>query len=105
MVPIECHKYRGPRREAFGSFRCSSLQWRPPLQWSLMKETALTYPNCFTHVECEWPWVNQRLNTFCRKGCLGREARWLNTWSLSRHLISMENSSFFLLPDRLSQSS
>ena len=26
MVPIECHKYRGPRREAFGSFRCSSLQ-------------------------------------------------------------------------------
>ena len=39
--------------------------------------------------------VNKKLNSFCRKGCLGREARWLNTWSLSRHLISMENSRFY----------
>ena len=38
--------------------------------------------------------VNQRLNTFCEKGCPGREAHWLNTQGLSRHLISMENSRF-----------
>jgi hypothetical protein len=34
--------------------------------------------------------VSQRLNSFCRKGCPGREAHWLNT----RYLISMENSRF-----------
>jgi hypothetical protein len=27
--------------------------------------------------------VNQRLNTFCRKGCPGREAHWLNTLGLA----------------------
>jgi hypothetical protein len=34
------------------------------------------------------------LNTFCRKGCPGRKAHWLNTQGLSRYLISMENSNF-----------
>ena len=38
--------------------------------------------------------MNQGLNTFCRKGCPGREAHWLNTRGLSRYLISMENSRF-----------
>lgn len=37
--------------------------------------------------------VNQGLNTFCRKGCLGRRAH-TKHWALSRHLISMENSWF-----------
>ena len=36
--------------------------------------------------------VNQGLNTFCWKECLGRDAHWLNTWDLSRYLINMENS-------------
>ena len=36
--------------------------------------------------------VDQRLNTFCKKECPGREAYWLNTQSLSGYLISMENS-------------
>ena len=39
--------------------------------------------------------VDQRLNTFCRKECPGRKAHWLNTWGLSRHLISMEKSKFY----------
>jgi hypothetical protein len=38
--------------------------------------------------------VNQRLNTFCRKGCPGKEAHWLNTGGLSRYLIRMENCRF-----------
>lgn len=38
--------------------------------------------------------VNQGLNILCRKKCLGREAHWLNTWSLSVYSISMENSMF-----------
>jgi hypothetical protein len=38
--------------------------------------------------------MNQGLNTFCRKGCPGREAHWLNTRGLSGYLISMENSRF-----------
>ena len=33
--------------------------------------------------------MNQGLNTFCSKGCSGREAHWLNTQGLSRYLISM----------------
>jgi hypothetical protein len=37
--------------------------------------------------------VNQGLNTFCRKGCSGREAHWLNIQGLSR-FISMEYSRF-----------
>jgi hypothetical protein len=37
--------------------------------------------------------VDQRLNTFFRKECLGREAYWLNLpQSPSRYLISMKNS-------------
>ena len=39
-------------------------------------------------------YVDQRLNTFCRNGCPGREAHWLNTRGLSRYLISTENSRF-----------
>lgn len=35
--------------------------------------------------------VDQGLNTFCRSGCLGREAHWLNTQGLSRCLMSMES--------------
>lgn len=35
--------------------------------------------------------VNQGLNTFCRKGCVGRRAHTKHR-ALSRHLISMENS-------------
>lgn len=31
--------------------------------------------------------VDQGLNTFCRRGCLGREAHWLNTQGLSRCLM------------------
>ena len=38
--------------------------------------------------------VDQRLNTFCRKECLGRKAYWLNPQGPSRYLISMENSLF-----------
>ena len=38
--------------------------------------------------------VNQGLNTLCGKECSGREAHWLSTQSLSRYLISMENSRF-----------
>ena len=40
-------------------------------------------------------YVDQRLNTFCRNGCPGREAHWLNTRGLSRYHISMENSRFY----------
>ena len=36
--------------------------------------------------------VGQRLNTFCRKDCLGREADWPKPWGPSRYLISIENS-------------
>lgn len=36
--------------------------------------------------------VNQELNSFCRKECLGREADWLNLLVLSRYLIIMERS-------------
>jgi hypothetical protein len=38
--------------------------------------------------------VDQTLNTFCKKGCPGRGAHWLNTQGLSSYLISMENSRF-----------
>jgi hypothetical protein len=41
--------------------------------------------------------VNQRLNTFFRKECPGREAHWLTTQGLSRYLISMENSRFLAM--------
>lgn len=40
------------------------------------------------------PRVNQRLNTSCRMECPGKEVHWLDTPSLSRYLISMENSRF-----------
>jgi hypothetical protein len=40
--------------------------------------------------------VNKKLNSFCRKGCLGREAHWLNTQGLSRYLISTKNSRFYV---------
>lgn len=46
-----------------------------PPWWSLMKETALACPNCLfmAHEDsCDLLRVNQRLNTFCRKGRLGR---------------------------------
>lgn len=36
----------------------------------------------------------QSLNTFCRKRGPGREAHWLDTRDLSRHLISMEKAGF-----------
>ena len=36
--------------------------------------------------------VDQRLNTFRRKECPGREACWLNCQGPSRYLIGMENS-------------
>ena len=38
--------------------------------------------------------VNQRLNTFDRKGCPGREVNGLYPWGLSSYLISLENSRF-----------
>ena len=38
--------------------------------------------------------VNHGLNTFCGKECPGREAHWLKTGDLSRHLIIMEKSRF-----------
>jgi hypothetical protein len=47
-------------------------------------------------------WVNQRLNIFHIKGCLGREAHWLNTRSLAKYPITMENS---MQCDQLSWSS
>ena len=39
--------------------------------------------------------VNQELNTFCGKECPGKEVHWLDTPSLSRYLISMENSGIY----------
>ena len=38
--------------------------------------------------------VKQGVNTLFRKECPGRDAYWLTTLDLSRHLISMENSRF-----------
>lgn len=38
--------------------------------------------------------VSQRLNTFYRKGCPGKEVHWLHTYGLARHLINMKNSRF-----------
>jgi hypothetical protein len=43
--------------------------------------------NAYTLLE-----VKQGLNMFCRKECPSREADWLDTWVLSKYLISMENS-------------
>ena len=36
--------------------------------------------------------VDQRLNTFCRKGCPGREAYCLDPQAPSQYLISRENT-------------
>ena len=65
-------------------------------QWqSLMKEMVLACLNCFifmVNVNISLLLrVNQGLNNFFRKGCLGREAHRLNT----RYLISMQNSRFY----------
>jgi hypothetical protein len=68
----------------------------PSPQPSLMRETAIACPNSVIHggCECKCLRVTQELNTFCRKGCPRREAHWLNTRSLSRYFISMENFRF-----------
>ena len=69
-----------------------------PPRWFLMRETVL---GSKLFIDCSlWKMdayqllrVDQRLNTFCRKECLGREAYWLNLpQSPSRYLISMKNS-------------
>lgn len=41
--------------------------------------------------------VDHRLNSFCRKECLGREAYWLNPQGSSRYLISMEDSVLYAM--------
>ena len=63
----------------------------------VLDETVLACPNCLFLAEKDannFLRVDQGLNTFCRKGCPGREAHWLNTRGLSGYLISMENSRF-----------
>ena len=59
--------------------------------------TVLTCPKCLLVVKInayDLLRVDQRLNTFCRKECLGREGYWLNPWGLSIYiyLIRMQNS-------------
>lgn len=66
----------------------------------LMKETVLACPDCLFMVDEDalvLLRVNQELNTFCRKGCPGRKAHWLNTWVLSRYLVSIENIRFYAM--------
>ena len=62
-----------------------------------MRETVPACPNClFTEEKDIYDLlrVDQRVNTFCKKGCLGREAYWLNPWGLSRYLTIMKKSRF-----------
>jgi hypothetical protein len=64
--------------------------WR---RWSLLIQTLLLMADEDAYTLLR---VNQRLNTFCSKGCPGRETHWINTWGLSRDFISMENSRFYV---------
>lgn len=102
LILSECWEYSGAGREkkAFSRrFRLSSLLQRHPSPhsgpWRRDKPCLfkLIYmmvgENVYTLLM-----VNQGLNIFCKKECLGREPHWVNTLNLSRCLISMEKSSF-----------
>lgn len=74
---------------------------------AVLDEIVLACPVLFMEDEDAYVLLkaNQRLNTFCRKGWMSRKAAHrLNTWGLSRNLISMGNSRFYR-HDQLSLSS
>ena len=62
----------------------------------LDKGDRLCLSKLFIHSLWGFIWLIEG-ETFPRKVCLGREAHWLDTWSLSRYLISVENSALFII--------
>lgn len=78
----------------YGRLRCTAQlcitkpsHLSPNPQQPLMKEIVLGVQTVLFMVDEDAyvsVMVNQRLNTFFRKGCPGKEAYWLNTWGLSR---------------------
>jgi len=86
------------KEKVFSLFKPQAL----PLQQSLMKRRHCWLKLLYLVVNVSaytLLMANQRLSTFFRKECPGRESNWLNTQSLSRHLPSMENSRFLMLHD------
>lgn len=100
LVLREHRQFREAGREKIfpGDIGSAFFLWGLPPRTILGEGASPCLPRLFFMADkdsCILLRVNQRFNTFCRKGCPGRKARWLNTCDLFRYFISWRTVGFY----------